>query len=117
MLWSKLVRRLEITLPDHHPEDPYEVDQVFEAAKWVLKGTDTSTTSKKLTAASPTAVPTIHSPATAPVTIIKKEPLDVAATAIVNALAHMEKQMEVVLSAGRSTQANASKTTSDTCHF
>ncbi|KAG5333787.1 hypothetical protein C0989_004834 [Termitomyces sp. Mn162] len=40
-LWSKIVRRLEITLPDHHPEDPYEVDQVFKGAKWVLKGTDT----------------------------------------------------------------------------
>ncbi|KAG5348205.1 hypothetical protein C0989_010826, partial [Termitomyces sp. Mn162] len=43
-LWSKVVRRLEITLPNHHPEDPYDVDQVFEGAKWVLKGTDTSMT-------------------------------------------------------------------------
>ncbi|KAG5334995.1 hypothetical protein C0989_002622 [Termitomyces sp. Mn162] len=43
-LWSKIVCCLKITLPDHHPEDPYNVDQVFEGAKWVLKGTDTSTT-------------------------------------------------------------------------
>ncbi|KAG5722487.1 hypothetical protein E4T56_gene2882 [Termitomyces sp. T112] len=43
-LWSKLIRRLKITLPNHHPEDPYNVDQVFEGAKWILKGMDTSTT-------------------------------------------------------------------------
>ena len=108
LLQSKLVHYLEITLPNHHPEDPYEVDQVFEAAKWVLKSTDTATTSKKLTTASTTAVLTIHIPATVPITIIKKEPLDVAAAAIVNTLACMEKQIEVVLNAGSSAQAHAS---------
>ena len=105
MLWSKLIHCLEITLPNYHLKDPYEVDQVFEAAKWVLKGTDTSTTSKKPTAASPTTISTIHSPATASVTIVKKKPLDIAVIAIVNTLAHMEKQMEAVLNVGSSTQA------------
>ena len=50
----------------------------------------------------------IHSPTTAPITIVKKEPLDVATTTIVNALACMEKQMEAVLNAGSSAQAHAS---------
>ncbi|KAH0588331.1 hypothetical protein H2248_004191 [Termitomyces sp. 'cryptogamus'] len=44
LLWSKIICHLKITLPNHHPEDPYEVDQVFEGTKWVSKGTDTSTT-------------------------------------------------------------------------
>ncbi|KAG5730952.1 hypothetical protein E4T56_gene7153 [Termitomyces sp. T112] len=44
LLWSKIIHHLEITLPDHHPEDSYDVDQVFKGAKWVLKGTDTSMT-------------------------------------------------------------------------
>ena len=108
LLWSKLVCHLEITLLNHYPEDPYEVDQVFEAVKWVLKGTNTAMTSKKLTPVSTTTIPTIHSPATTPITIVKKEPLDFAAAAIVNALAHMEKQMEAVLNAGSSTQARTS---------
>ena len=102
LLWSKIICYLEITFPNYHPEDPYEVDQVFEAAKWVLKSTDTTMTSKKLATASTTTVPTIHSPATAPVTIVKKEPLDVATAAIINALACMEEKMEVVLNAGSS---------------
>ena len=25
---------------DHHSKNPYEVDNIFEAAKWILKGTD-----------------------------------------------------------------------------
>ena len=59
----------------------------------------------------------IHSPATIPITIVKKEPLDVTATAIVNALACMEKQMEAVLNAGSSTQACASQPPSNSYHF
>ena len=74
-------------------------------------------TSKKPTTASPTAVSTIHSPATASITIIKKEPLDVTAAAIINTLACMEKQMEAVLSAGSSTQACISWPPNDGCHF
>ncbi|KAG5329012.1 hypothetical protein C0989_010255, partial [Termitomyces sp. Mn162] len=90
-LWSKVVRRLEITLPDHHPEDPYDVDQVFEGAKWVLKGTDTSTakTSNGTTgihSSSPIAnPPTVPSPAP------KQEALELATTtAIVSALERLE---------------------------
>ena len=65
-------------------------------------------TCKKLTATNLTAIPTIYSPATASVTIVRKELLDIATATIVNALAHMEKQIEAVLNAGSSTQAYAS---------
>ncbi|KAG6883730.1 hypothetical protein C0992_007985 [Termitomyces sp. T32_za158] len=43
-LWTKIARRLEIAKPDHHPLEPYDVEDVLEAGKWALKGTDTSIT-------------------------------------------------------------------------
>ncbi|KNZ78777.1 hypothetical protein J132_09915 [Termitomyces sp. J132] len=64
-LWSKIIRHLEITLPDHHPEDPYDVDQVFEGAKWVLKGMDTSTTKiSNGISGIPLSLPIANAPAT-----------------------------------------------------
>ncbi|KAG5348842.1 hypothetical protein C0989_007828 [Termitomyces sp. Mn162] len=64
LLWSKIVCCLEITLPDHHPEDPYDVDQVFEGAKWVLKGMDTSTTkTSNGTSSIPLSSPIANTPA------------------------------------------------------
>ncbi|KAG5329313.1 hypothetical protein C0989_009912, partial [Termitomyces sp. Mn162] len=86
LLWSKIVCRLKITLPDHHPEDPYEVDQVFEGAKWVLKGTDTSTTKTS------NGTSGIHtSPPPTPSHAPKQETLELATTtAIVSALERLE---------------------------
>ncbi|KNZ78769.1 hypothetical protein J132_09907 [Termitomyces sp. J132] len=64
LLWSKIIHRLEITLPNHHPEDLYDVDQVFEGAKWVLKGTDTSTTkTSNGTSGIPLSSPITNTPA------------------------------------------------------
>ncbi|KAG6882775.1 hypothetical protein C0993_009195 [Termitomyces sp. T159_Od127] len=37
-----IARRLEILKPTHHPEDPYDVKDIYEAGNWHLKGTDTS---------------------------------------------------------------------------
>ncbi|KAG6881485.1 hypothetical protein C0993_001284, partial [Termitomyces sp. T159_Od127] len=41
-LWAKIARQLEILKLTHHPEDPYDVKDVYEAGNWHLKGTDTS---------------------------------------------------------------------------
>ncbi|KAG6883182.1 hypothetical protein C0993_007476 [Termitomyces sp. T159_Od127] len=41
-LWTKIARRLKILKPTHHPEDPYDVKDVYKAGNWHLKGTDTS---------------------------------------------------------------------------
>ncbi|KAG6883865.1 hypothetical protein C0993_003262 [Termitomyces sp. T159_Od127] len=41
-LWAKITRHLEILKPTHHPEDPYNVKDVYEAGNWHLRGTDTS---------------------------------------------------------------------------
>ncbi|KAG6882051.1 hypothetical protein C0992_012884, partial [Termitomyces sp. T32_za158] len=43
-LWTKIARQLEIAKPDHHPLEPYDVEDVLEAGKWALKGTNTSIT-------------------------------------------------------------------------
>ncbi|KAG5350737.1 hypothetical protein C0989_009456 [Termitomyces sp. Mn162] len=32
LLWSKIVYWLKIMLPDHHPENPYDIHQVFKGA-------------------------------------------------------------------------------------
>ncbi|KAG6881330.1 hypothetical protein C0992_001301, partial [Termitomyces sp. T32_za158] len=52
-LWTKIARRLEIAKPDHHPLEPYDVEDVLEAGKWALKGTDTSITVRTAPASQP----------------------------------------------------------------
>ncbi|KNZ81105.1 hypothetical protein J132_03096 [Termitomyces sp. J132] len=106
-LWSKIVRRLKITLPDHHPEDPYEVDQVFKGTKWVLKETDTSTTKTS------NGTSGIHtSPPPAPSHAPKQETLElVTTTAIVSALEHLEALLTNGNAQPRQQFANS------TCHF
>ncbi|KAG5719400.1 hypothetical protein E4T56_gene13465 [Termitomyces sp. T112] len=112
-LWSKkIVRCLEITLPDHHPEDPYNVDQVFEGAKWVLKGTDTSTTkTSNGTSGIHLSLP-IANPPTAPLPAPKQETLELATTtAIVSTLEHLE----ALLTSGNAQPRQ--QFSNSTCHF
>jgi hypothetical protein len=44
-LWTKISQRLQLKFPDHHLDDPYTIQQIQEAAKFVLHGTPNSTTS------------------------------------------------------------------------
>ncbi|KNZ81434.1 hypothetical protein J132_00541 [Termitomyces sp. J132] len=88
LLLSKIVHRLEITLPSHHPEDPYDVDQVFKGAKWVLKGMDTSTSNGN--SGIPSSLPITNAPA-APSPMPKQETLELTTTtAIVSTLECLE---------------------------
>ncbi|KAG5731785.1 hypothetical protein E4T56_gene1558 [Termitomyces sp. T112] len=107
LLWSKIIHRLKITLPNHHPEDPYEVDQVFEGTKWVLKGTDTSTTkTSNSTSGIHMSLPPAPSPAP------KQETLELATTtAIVSALECLEALFTNSNAQPRQQFANS------TCHF
>ncbi|KAG5338761.1 hypothetical protein C0989_006283 [Termitomyces sp. Mn162] len=111
-LWSKIICRLEITLPDHHPEDPYNVEQVFEGAKWVLKGMDTSTTkTSNGTSGIPLPLPIVNAPA-APSPTPKQETLELATTtAIVSTLEHLEALLINGNTQPRQQFANS------TCHF
>jgi hypothetical protein len=35
---TRLVMRLQIVLPNHHPSLPYAINSIYDAAKWVLQG-------------------------------------------------------------------------------
>ncbi|KAG6881127.1 hypothetical protein C0995_002938, partial [Termitomyces sp. Mi166 len=41
-LWVRIARRLEILDPLHHPDDPYKVEEMFNAGDWYLKGNTTA---------------------------------------------------------------------------
>ncbi|KAG6897439.1 hypothetical protein C0995_010533, partial [Termitomyces sp. Mi166 len=40
-LWVRIARRLEILYLLHHPDNPYEVEDMFNAGDWYLKGNTT----------------------------------------------------------------------------
>jgi hypothetical protein len=40
-LWTCIARHLELKHPDHYPDDPYPLDDMHEAARFVLAGTST----------------------------------------------------------------------------
>jgi hypothetical protein len=39
-LWNRVQQRLQLKNPDHYPDDPYTLNDINEAAKFVLSGTD-----------------------------------------------------------------------------
>ncbi|KAG6859647.1 hypothetical protein C0995_006309 [Termitomyces sp. Mi166 len=41
-LWVRIAQHLEILYPLHHPNDPYEVEDMFNAGDWYLKGNTTT---------------------------------------------------------------------------
>ncbi|KZT11281.1 uncharacterized protein LAESUDRAFT_754947 [Laetiporus sulphureus 93-53] len=41
-LWSRISQRLQLKQPDHYPDDSYDVNEIYEAAKFVLHGTSPS---------------------------------------------------------------------------
>ncbi|KAG5350561.1 hypothetical protein C0989_010424, partial [Termitomyces sp. Mn162] len=111
-LWSKIVHCLEITLPDHHPEDPYNVDQVFEGAKWVLKGTDTSTTkTSNGTSGIPSSSPITNALA-APLPTPKQETLELTTTTVIVSTLEC---LEALLTNGNAQPHQ--QFANSTCHF
>jgi hypothetical protein len=90
-LWSRIARRLELKLPDHYPDDPYELSDIHEAAKFVLAGSTNSFTSTTSTSSTSPNRPSTLSP-TESTSHIKVEDLtkilDRFATTIAAALAN-----------------------------
>ncbi|KAF8232125.1 hypothetical protein L208DRAFT_1273557 [Tricholoma matsutake] len=39
--WTRIARRLELEFPDHYPNDPYPLNNIHDAAKFVLAGSNT----------------------------------------------------------------------------
>ena len=42
-LWRQVSRRLQLKFPDHFPDNPYTLEQIHDAARFVLHGTAAST--------------------------------------------------------------------------
>ena len=42
-LWSQVSYQLQLKFPDHFPDDPYTLEQIHDAARFVLHGTAAST--------------------------------------------------------------------------
>lgn len=59
-LSNQITTRLQIKLPEHHPAMPYKIDEICEAAKWVLQGIPPSFNGLK-TISSPTTANTVSS--------------------------------------------------------
>ena len=103
-LWSKVSHRLQLKVPDHFPDDPYTLEQIHEAARFVLHGTASfSLALDDPRMAAPTAVPVAKTEPT-----IKSEDL--------SALIEIMKQTIVKLG----NQGNQSKPSAPRdlrCHF
>jgi hypothetical protein len=41
-LQSRILMRLQIKFPNHHPSLPYKLDEIYDAAKWILQEAPTS---------------------------------------------------------------------------
>ncbi len=37
-VWDSIAHRLQIKLPDHHPADPYDLNDIYAAAQFILQG-------------------------------------------------------------------------------
>ena len=62
-MWTRVSQRLQLKLPDHFPDDPYSLEAIHEAARYVLHGTQsTLLTIVSSTAAVTTTSPTAPSP-------------------------------------------------------
>ena len=103
---------------DHHPEDPYKVNNIFEAAQWISKGTNMSTGLAKPISPTPGLItnPAITIIARTPAPV-KTETLDTATNAIISMLAHMEEHMTALLDTRNNGQSHAPHTLGDSCHF
>ena len=81
-------------MPDYYTEDPYKVNNVFEATKWVFKGTNTSIGLAKTVVpalgliTNPVIIAATKTPAP-----VKLEVLDTTTTAIISTLACIEEHI------------------------
>ena len=54
-LWNRIASRLQLKLPDHFPDDPYNLDDIHEAARYVLHGTPSTILMNSIQATSTSA--------------------------------------------------------------
>ncbi|KAG5715278.1 hypothetical protein E4T56_gene9647, partial [Termitomyces sp. T112] len=69
---------------DHHPDNPHNVKSIFEGAKYILKGTNTSTSKSVATTTSTTSCPGLVPAAVVAMSppVVKSEPANNASTSM-----------------------------------
>ncbi|KAG6886554.1 hypothetical protein C0992_003408, partial [Termitomyces sp. T32_za158] len=133
---TKLARQLKITKPNHHPLEPYNVEDVLEAEKWALKGTNTSITVHAAPASQPVSngtpgilpLPTTSIAAIltqpAPSNYVKQEDLNKAiSTALSSAMTRLKSLLNNNITANQQhnnqlgNTNNNSQPNNNLCHF
>jgi hypothetical protein len=59
-LWRTISQRLQLKLPDHFPDDPYDLTEIHEAARYVLHGTATAQPALSITTTTTPAASIAH---------------------------------------------------------
>ncbi|KAG6885904.1 hypothetical protein C0993_007922 [Termitomyces sp. T159_Od127] len=105
--FNKIARCLEILKPTHHPEDPYDIKNVYEAGNWHLKGTYTSLGIPHAKEILPVPTqPQVANNTVTPNNYIKKEDMEAAiSTAIASTMTHIETMINTQLSTPRTPNA------------
>ena len=67
-LWTKVAHQLQLKFPDHFPDDPYTLEQIHDAVRFILHGTVTLSL----------ALDNTHTPAPMMASIAKAEPTELA---------------------------------------
>ncbi|KAG6883759.1 hypothetical protein C0992_007892, partial [Termitomyces sp. T32_za158] len=135
-LWTKIACQFEIAKPDHHSLELYNVEDVLEAGKWALKGTNTSITicpapaSRPVSNGTPGILPlptasiaTLPTP-TALTNYVKQEDLNKAIlTALSSAMTHLKSLMNNSITANQQCNNQGGNNSSNNqpnnnlCHF
>ncbi|KAG6873459.1 hypothetical protein C0992_008737, partial [Termitomyces sp. T32_za158] len=135
-LWTKIAHQLKVARPDQHLLEPYDVEDVLEAGKWALKGTNTSITICPAPASRPvgngtpgilpllTALIATLPTLTAPSNYVKQENLDkTISTTLSSAMTHLESLMNNSITANWQRNNQGSNNSSNNqpnnnfCHF
>ena len=91
--WTDISRRLQVKHPDHFPDVPYKISEVYDAARFVLHGLPTGTSAIPVPAFSPQQ-PSPSQPIDAPPTI-KAEQLGSILTEFTKSIVKAIKQANV----------------------
>jgi hypothetical protein len=110
-LWSVILQRLQLKLPDHFPDDPYPLESIHEVARFTLHGTPASATTSTM---STQVVAT--SQASAPVEV-KMEEFTTILERITESFVKALAAASTARASDRPPRPPQSGTRSNNCHF
>lgn len=104
LLWDQVQLQLQIKLIDHYPDNPYLMNDVYEATKFILHGTLTSVTAQAAQQSADT-------------TNIKMEDVAPLLKLLAQAVNRETQSRGLMSSAGPSTGAASDLCNNGTCHY